>query len=160
MYLPLQVRFTSFRDRPLQERQHKFIGALREGHVEIVSEEATLFSQAPFLTHVSAGFYCHRFQSGLVVQPAHHAHLRPAVQADGLREGSGQGEAKKNGKRKHFYAKLSLSMSSNSPEREWGKGLKVTFLRSTPLFHPSSLVNIDWLIAGIARGGEKKGYGE
>ena len=32
-----QVRFTGFRDRPLLERQGKFIQSLREGHTEIVS---------------------------------------------------------------------------------------------------------------------------
>ena len=32
-----QVRFTGYRDRPLHERQTKFICALREGHTEIVS---------------------------------------------------------------------------------------------------------------------------
>ncbi len=34
--LLFQVRYTAFRDRPLAERQQKFIGSLREGHVEIV----------------------------------------------------------------------------------------------------------------------------
>ena len=33
----LQIRYTAFRDRPLQERQAKFLAALREGHTEIVS---------------------------------------------------------------------------------------------------------------------------
>lgn len=32
-----QVRYTGYRDRPLHERQTKFICALREGHSEIVS---------------------------------------------------------------------------------------------------------------------------
>ena len=35
--LAFQVRFTGYRDRPLHERQTKFICALREGHTEIVS---------------------------------------------------------------------------------------------------------------------------
>ena len=34
---PQQIRYTAFRDRPLQERQAKFLAALREGHTEIVS---------------------------------------------------------------------------------------------------------------------------
>ena len=36
-YFTFQVRFTGYRDRPLHERQTKFICALREGHTEIVS---------------------------------------------------------------------------------------------------------------------------
>ena len=31
-----QVRYTAYRDRPLHERQTKFICSLREGHTEIV----------------------------------------------------------------------------------------------------------------------------
>ena len=39
---PFQVRYTAFRDRPLQERQGKFINSLREGHTEIVSHPTFL----------------------------------------------------------------------------------------------------------------------
>ncbi len=34
-----QVRYTGYRDRPLHERQTKFQHALRDGNVEIVSEQ-------------------------------------------------------------------------------------------------------------------------
>ena len=33
----LQVRFVGFRDRPLEERQMRFVAGCREGHTEIVS---------------------------------------------------------------------------------------------------------------------------
>ena len=35
-FLLFQVRYTAYRDRPLHERQTKFICSLREGHTEIV----------------------------------------------------------------------------------------------------------------------------
>ena len=37
-FVYFQVRYTGYRDRPLHERQTKFICALREGHTELVSE--------------------------------------------------------------------------------------------------------------------------
>ena len=53
---PFQVRYTAFRDRPLQERQGKFINSLREGHTEIVSHPT-------FLLQVSEMFSCFFFPS-------------------------------------------------------------------------------------------------
>jgi hypothetical protein len=41
--LILQVRYTGYRDRPLEERQIRFQNACREGHTEVVSTVDAVF---------------------------------------------------------------------------------------------------------------------
>jgi len=36
-FVPIQVRYTGYRDRPLEERQVRFQNGCREGHTELVS---------------------------------------------------------------------------------------------------------------------------
>ena len=57
-----QVRYTGYRDRPLHERQTKFICALREGHTEIVRRDNPRAKTYFFKFLIITGIYCYGFQ--------------------------------------------------------------------------------------------------
>ena len=57
-----QVRYTGYRDRPIHERQNKFLNAARDGSTEIVSETVTADRAATEVGIPNIGRYTNHFQ--------------------------------------------------------------------------------------------------
>ena len=57
-----QVRYTGYRDRPIHERQNKFLNAARDGSTEIVSETVTADRAATEVGIPTIGRYTDHFQ--------------------------------------------------------------------------------------------------